>query len=395
MRRGAWSALALCVCLLPAAPVRAAEDPASLQEQMAQLSAQMQQLQAAIQQDSSRLQQARAAAAYWERRRGEAESTIAADQKAVSELQARLQALGQQLAQVTADLQAHEQRLARLQREADASLRDLYEGGTASLLGVLLGSTTFSDFLSRFHFLETIFAAQVATMRQVRAERAAIAQRQAQLAQQRAQLAAVRAEVEQSIAKLQRDAAAYEQSKSAAQAQARLLEEQLQAEQQASEEVTRELRSLQVRYQRATGKLTFVWPLPPPYRITSPFGPRYIQLLHRSDFHTGIDIAEPTGTPIRAAADGVVVVAGWLGGYGNAVVVYHGKVDGHDYYTLYAHQSRIAVRQGEQVQQGQILGYVGMTGNATGPHLHFEVRVDGEPVDPMPYLPPADVIRDY
>jgi murein DD-endopeptidase MepM/ murein hydrolase activator NlpD len=98
--------------------------------------------------------------------------------------------------------------------------------------------------------------------------------------------------------------------------------------------------------------------------------------------HEGIDIAAPAGTPIRAAAAGTVIYAGWLGGYGNLIVLDHGS----GLSTAYAHQSALAAGQGQQVAQGQVIGYVGDTGHSFGPHLHFEVRVNGVPVDPLGYL---------
>jgi len=118
----------------------------------------------------------------------------------------------------------------------------------------------------------------------------------------------------------------------------------------------------------------FIRPVPGPQ--TSGFGPRWGRM------HQGIDIGAPTGTPIVAAASGVVVMAGWMGGYGNAVIIDHGG----GIATLYAHQSRIAVSVGQSVGQGQVIGYVGSTGNSTGPHLHFEVRVNGVPRNPNSYL---------
>jgi murein DD-endopeptidase MepM/ murein hydrolase activator NlpD len=118
-----------------------------------------------------------------------------------------------------------------------------------------------------------------------------------------------------------------------------------------------------------------IWPVHGP--ITSPFGPRW------GGFHPGIDIGVPTGTPIEAAAAGTVIWCGWESGYGNLVVVDHH----HGIATAYAHQSRIAVACNQNVSQGQVIGYVGCTGFCTGPHLHFEVRVNGTPVDPLGYLP--------
>jgi murein DD-endopeptidase MepM/ murein hydrolase activator NlpD len=118
-----------------------------------------------------------------------------------------------------------------------------------------------------------------------------------------------------------------------------------------------------------------IWPVHGP--ITSPFGPRW------GGFHPGIDIGVPTGTPIEAAAAGTVIWCGWESGYGNLVVLDHHN----GIATAYAHQSRIAVSCNQDVAQGQVIGYVGSTGFSTGPHLHFEVRVNGTPVDPLGYLP--------
>jgi murein DD-endopeptidase MepM/ murein hydrolase activator NlpD len=116
--------------------------------------------------------------------------------------------------------------------------------------------------------------------------------------------------------------------------------------------------------------------------ITSGFGPRTHPIYGDTRMHTGIDFGASAGTPIRAAADGTVVSAGPLGGYGNATVIDHGN----GLATLYGHQSSIAVSPGQRVNRGQVIGYVGCTGLCTGPHLHFEVRVRGTPVDPMQYL---------
>jgi murein DD-endopeptidase MepM/ murein hydrolase activator NlpD len=118
----------------------------------------------------------------------------------------------------------------------------------------------------------------------------------------------------------------------------------------------------------------FIWPVSGP--VVSGFGTRWGRM------HTGIDIAAGSGTPIHAAAAGRVISAGWMDGYGNLVFVDHGG----GISTGYAHQSSIAVSNGQTVAQGQVLGYVGCTGHCYGPHLHFEVRVNGSPVDPLGYL---------
>jgi murein DD-endopeptidase MepM/ murein hydrolase activator NlpD len=118
----------------------------------------------------------------------------------------------------------------------------------------------------------------------------------------------------------------------------------------------------------------FIWPVNGP--VVSGYGMRWGRM------HEGIDIAAGTGTPIWAAAAGTVIHAGWLGGYGNLVVVDHGN----GLATAYAHASAILVGVGQSVAQGETVSLVGSTGNSSGPHLHFEVRVNGSAVDPLLYL---------
>lgn len=121
---------------------------------------------------------------------------------------------------------------------------------------------------------------------------------------------------------------------------------------------------------------------PVPGAVSSPFGYRIHPIFGTRRLHTGWDMRAGSGTPIAAAAEGIVVSAGVRGGYGNAVVIDHGG----GLATLYAHQSSMAVSAGQQVAQGQVIGYVGCTGYCTGAHLHFEVRVGGTPVDPSGYV---------
>ena len=111
-------------------------------------------------------------------------------------------------------------------------------------------------------------------------------------------------------------------------------------------------------------------------QLTSPFGQRWGRL------HAGVDLAAPNGTPIRAAASGQVILMAPTGGYGNYTCINHGN----SISTCYAHQSRFGTSRGASVKQGEVMGYVGNTGNSFGAHVHFEVRVDGKPVDPMDYL---------
>ncbi|MDX6585235.1 MAG: hypothetical protein QOI10_4419, partial [Solirubrobacterales bacterium] len=123
-----------------------------------------------------------------------------------------------------------------------------------------------------------------------------------------------------------------------------------------------------------SGSGGLIWPASGP--ITSGFGYRWGRL------HAGIDIALPEGTPLRAAASGRVIIAGWVDGYGNYTCIQHAGALS----TCYGHQSRLGTSVGASVTQGQVMGYSGNTGHSTGPHLHFETRINGNPVDPMGYL---------
>jgi murein DD-endopeptidase MepM/ murein hydrolase activator NlpD len=123
------------------------------------------------------------------------------------------------------------------------------------------------------------------------------------------------------------------------------------------------------------------WPVPGVYTVTSGFGPRVDPVEGLDGFHAGMDIGAATGTPVVAVADGMVVVAGWAGGYGKAVFLQHaGGLE-----TRYAHLSVFTVRRGQQVRAGDVIGYVGSTGKSTGPHLHFEIRRNGRPINPIEF----------
>jgi murein DD-endopeptidase MepM/ murein hydrolase activator NlpD len=122
--------------------------------------------------------------------------------------------------------------------------------------------------------------------------------------------------------------------------------------------------------------------------VTSPFGPRFHPILHYVKVHTGIDFAAADGIAY-AADDGVVLLTEYNTAYGNMTVIDHGTVGGLRMTTLYAHQAAVGVKPGDRVVKGQAIGVIGSTGYATGPHLHFEVRIDGQPIDPAPFLEKA------
>ncbi|WP_296140012.1 M23 family metallopeptidase [uncultured Tessaracoccus sp.] len=141
---------------------------------------------------------------------------------------------------------------------------------------------------------------------------------------------------------------------------------------------------------RATGDGTLAQPVNG--RRTSPFGMRFHPVLHVRKLHTGLDFAAPCGTPVGAAADGTVSFVGWAGGNGFMVGIRHGRINGYDVVTNYAHLSSAAVRVGDRVTRHQGIGRVGNTGFSTGCHLHFEVKADGEYTDPASWLAGGDAV---
>jgi murein DD-endopeptidase MepM/ murein hydrolase activator NlpD len=138
--------------------------------------------------------------------------------------------------------------------------------------------------------------------------------------------------------------------------------------------------------QGSTVKITsgFMKPIAGP--ITSPFGYRVHPIFKTTKFHTGVDIGGPNGGAIRASNSGKVIYSGWYGGYGKVVIIDHGLYNGKATTTLYAHMSNYIVSAGDIIKKGQTVGYEGSTGYSTGPHCHFEVRIDGKPQNPLNYI---------
>ena len=306
--------------------------------------------------------------------------------------QARLDQLRAQLATKRQALDKAQADLAQQQQLFGEHVVEIYKTGDVSYLDMLLGATGYDDFISRLQVVSRIvsndnqIAADLDSARAkvqaqedaVAADTAAAFKIQQGLKAQHDQLAAVEAE----LAAKQASYAAARQQKNATLAQ-------VQTSSKAWEQQQAQLHADSARLQAflsgrstssnsyATGSM--MWPVSGP--ITSPFGWR-TSPFGGSEFHTGIDIGVPYGTPIHAADGGNVVWAQWMGGYGNAVVIDHGG----GLSTLYGHQSSLNVSVGQGVTRGQVIGYVGSTGMSTGPHLHFEVRLNGKPVNPLGYL---------
>jgi murein DD-endopeptidase MepM/ murein hydrolase activator NlpD len=270
-------------------------------------------------------------------------------------------------------------------------LVDIYESDPDSTLDLVLGARSIQDALDQVQYMNEIgeqdrrIAAQVrqakADVRSARARTKRLRQRvQGETAIISARAAQTR-DVRDELAGAANDLSATKQKKltdlstltAAEQAEAG----EIDALQAASNEIAARIRAAQAGRSGMPSTVSssgLIWPVSGP--ITSPFGWRWGRM------HQGVDIGVPSGTPIHAAAAGTVIYCGWEEGYGNFVVIDHGG----NLATAYGHQSSIAVACGQQVAQGQVIGYSGCTGHCFGPHVHFEVRINGEPADPMGYL---------
>lgn len=300
----------------------------------------------------------------------------------ISELESRMTALQVQVETTRADLAGMQAKLDERTAWTNERLRILTEMNTFSFLEVLLSATSFSDFISRFDYVSSILARDVELMREVRDLRDAIAERQADLDEQRQELAALRLEAREkraTVAALADEVAGY---KNMVEQDLSLLEEQEAALLEIADQWDAKIAEWQRMLNRERkGDLAFIWPVTG--TITSYFGMRPDPFTGVWRNHSGMDIAASTGTPIKAAEDGIVLHSGWIDGYGYTIILDHGG----GISTLYAHASKLVAQAGQSVRRGETVALVGSTGYSTGPHLHFEVRLNGTRVEPLDYLP--------
>jgi murein DD-endopeptidase MepM/ murein hydrolase activator NlpD len=310
------------------------------------------------------------------------ETELGAHREHLARLQARYR-------QQTEDLARLAQEHAVAQRRLSERLVELYKTGQTSELEILLQAQSFSDLLDQLDYFQAIGEqdkAIVDTIKRIQTEvrvaRLETARIKAEVADETAVLAQKTAEQREARAQLIAEQAALAAAREDKQSlltgirgERHEAQENLEEMLAASAAIAEQIRESQVPAPPAgpPSSSGFIWPVSGP--VTSGFGWRWGRP------HEGIDIGAACGTPIRAAAAGTVIYAGWMGGYGNITIVDHGG----GIATAYAHQSSISVGSGS-VSQSQIIGAVGSTGFSTGCHLHFEVRVNGTPVDPLGYL---------
>jgi murein DD-endopeptidase MepM/ murein hydrolase activator NlpD len=363
----------------------------------------------------ARLQRVQAKIAWAQERERTLATEIASVNSQIRGLATQVGVVSAELEPLERDLELHKEKLARLNElfrlqtsryrfyrseyralidRLGNRLVDLYEQGETSSLEVLFAAKSFNDLIDQAQVVDSLatqdrsIAGQVGTAKErVRVQREHTKKFRSLVAAELRTIAVrtnqVRALRDQLLANENQLAAARANKRGALQSVKETKSEFLhEAEglQQASADLAAQIRSAQSKSSySAPGDTTasaagFIWPVNGP--VTSGFGWRWGRM------HEGVDIGAGDGTPIHAAAAGRVVYAGWMSGYGNLVAIDHGG----GVSTAYGHQTSIAVGLGQVVSQGQTIGYVGCTGHCFGPHVHFEVRINGSPVDPLGYL---------
>ncbi len=339
----------------------------------------------------------------------ETNRNIGAANGRLGDLAGRIRSTQRKLAWNQVQLAAAQATLRRHQDVLKRRLVDAYEHGDLGYVDVLLRARSFGDFVERWNDIRYLVKSNQTTIRARRADEAKVSAiesgllgtrsqlegQQAQIRQQRLALDALASQRQGLLAaaaaqrnSVQTQVAQLDEMSSQEEAQLEALIRAKQREAEAARAARREaarraaqLAGITVVPETTTGPPgQLLWPVSGP--ITSPFGYRMHPVFHRMILHAGIDIAANSGTTVAAAGSGTVIIAGWGGNCGNMITLDHqGGLS-----TTYCHLSQIFVGNGQEVQRGQAIGAVGATGDATGPHLHFQVMQNGNPVDPMGYL---------
>ena len=313
------------------------------------------------------------------------QSEIDLTKEEIATVEAYIERLQQQIDVKTTELEAAEEALEQKEEEFALTVRTTYEQGDSSYLQVLLNSTSYSDLLSRMEIITAIMEDNKKTVAEYTAAKEDIEQKKEELQATQDSQKEYQENLSYKVDELaasEAEQAALAESIEAYKAESEAEYDRISSEMQ---EVSDQIAALSAQSAAAGGvpySGTFVWPTPSCTTTSSAYGYRVHPIYGTVKFHAGEDIPASYGAEILAAASGTVTTAGWVSGYGNYTVIDHGGGT----MTAYGHQSSIIVSVGQYVEQGQVIGYVGSTGNSTGPHLHFEVYQNGSTVDPKSFF---------
>lgn len=310
------------------------------------------------------------------------ENDISATQAQLNSTADRIALLEQGINKTEKEIEKAEKELQKKSDILSERLVFVYEQGDISYLEVLLAATDIQDFLTRYDMVNSIVEQDVELIEAVNEQKHDLEMKKSSLEVKKKEMEKIQASQENLKDSLAGQQQEKKQLLSGVQQEKAQLERALKELEQASRELESIISRLQAGSTTPLGTGIYTWPAPGYSRITSEYGMRYHPILKQRKLHTGVDIGAPSGANIVAADAGTVIYSGWMNGYGQVVVIDHGQ----GISTLYAHQSTILAGKGTSVTKGQIIGKVGSTGWSTGPHLHFEVRINGSPTNPMQYI---------
>lgn len=311
------------------------------------------------------------------------ETQIVSAQRLLNQKQVAYNLVQNQVLSAQKELNQKQKELEERQSALGNRARAIYESGQVSYLELLFQATNLSDFVTRMEYFNKLIDNDHQILKDIKFQKEQIAQKTLELQKKRDQAAELKAQAATVSSNLEKTKTqqriALDQNLKNQAIQADYVQ-RLEAEANA---MTDKIRKLQAgRKGGVSGSIT-TWPLPGNYEISDPFGWRIHPITHQKSLHTGTDIVAPAGTKVHAAGTGVVIMAGWNTAYGNMIIIDHGS----GISSLYGHQSKLNVTEGQSVEAGQVIGYVGSTGWSTGPHLHFEIREGGNPTDPLRFFP--------
>ncbi|MFK7694730.1 murein hydrolase activator EnvC family protein [Paenibacillus sp. HJGM_3] len=319
--------------------------------------------------------------------------------KQIEDQNDQLTALYQQTEQVTEQLKQTNKQLVEAEDRVTARdnlmksrVRLMYTNGFVSYLEVLLDSTSFSDFLDRYQALKSIVGQDKEILEANKKDKQAVADKKVQVEGQLAQVQTLTTQAEiikNSLVAKEKEKEVLIASYTSKEKALEMISEQQQQESAKLAQQNKELLAKKRENQAKASTVSpytggqLLWPLPGRTALSSGFGYRVDPINKADANHTGVDIPAPAGTSILAAESGTVIIARYVNGYGNTVVIDHGSIE-----SWYGHirNGGIVVKEGDEVKRGQKIAEVGSTGRSTGNHLHFEIRKNSTPVNPLPYV---------
>ena len=398
----AFVAAACLVLSMTVYPASAATSMSSLQNKLDKLSQSIQQHKTELNNAKKKEAAAKALESELKEKVSVIQSQISVLQGQIAEVQNSIGVKEQQISAKQAEIAQKEQDIADQWegfKSHMAAMQELRDGGSVAMLSAvndLYELLTFNEVMQDISIKDTEILDNMKNAKEalesdkltLESQRSELQSKKADLDAQNSQMRAKQNELNSSVAAAQMSAAEAQRAQKDAQAA-------IESDEMNYEAVKKQIQKMIAAAAASKPTLSFtgfICPLKSYSRISSEYGWRKNPVTGVNKLHAGTDFAAPGGTPIYAAASGYVQVAGWSsGGYGNYVIIYHGKMsDGNQYSTLYGHMRSVATSAGKYVQQGEIIGYVGSTGNSTGNHLHLEVWKGGSKanaVNPRGYIP--------